>query len=268
MNDTSTAPLPPGLIARTLDDRALRLFVVLAAFFCVNAVLAEFIGVKIFALEDTLGVAPLQWNLFGQSGSLSFTAGTLLWPMVFVMTDVVNEFYGRRGVRLISWLAALLIGYGFLFAFAAISLAPAGWWVKAAEGQGVADYQAAFAAVFGQGLWTIGGSLVAFMLGQLIDVAVFHRIRTITGEKHVWLRATGSTAVSQLVDSFVVLYIAFVLGPQHWPMGLFLAVGSLNYAYKMLAAFAMIPLIYLMRRAITAYLGAARAEQLRIEAAG
>ena len=52
--------------SRTLDDRAVRLFIALAAFFCVNAVLAEFIGVKIFALEDTLGIAPLEWNLFGQ----------------------------------------------------------------------------------------------------------------------------------------------------------------------------------------------------------
>ena len=84
---------------RTLQDRAMRLFIVLAAFFCVNAALAEFIGVKIFALEDTLRIAPLQWNLFGQTGSLNFTAGTLLWPVVFLMTDVVNEFFGRRGVR-------------------------------------------------------------------------------------------------------------------------------------------------------------------------
>ena len=142
-------------------------------------------------------------------------------------------------------------------------LAPAGWWVKAAEAQGVPDYQAAFAAVFGQGLWTIGGSVIAFLLGQLIDVAVFHRIRRATGERHVWLRATGSTAVSQLVDSFVVLYIAFVIGPQHWPMSLFLAVSTVNYAYKMLAAVALIPLIYLMRRLITGYLGPARAAELR-----
>jgi len=248
---------------RPLDDRATRLFIALAAFFCVNAVLAEFIGVKIFALEDTLGIAPLEWNLFGQAGSLSFTAGTLLWPVVFLFTDVINEFFGRRGVRMISWIAVALIVYGFLFAFAAISLAPAGWWVKAAETQGVPDYQAAFSAVFGQGLWTIGGSVVAFLLGQLIDVAVFYRIRRATGERYVWLRATGSTAVSQLVDSFVVLYIAFVLGPQHWPTSLFLAVGTLNYAYKMLAAIALIPFIYLLRRLITDYLGASRAAELR-----
>ena len=238
----------------TGGERASRLFVVLATFFVANALLAEFIGVKIFALEDTLGIAPLQWNLFGQTGSLNFTAGTLLWPVVFVMTDVINEFFGKRGVRFISWLAAVLIVYGFVFAYVAIGLAPAGWWVGVAAGQGVPDYQKAYAAVFGQGLWTIGGSLVAFVIGQLIDVSVFHRIRRATGERMVWLRATGSTAVSQLVDSFVVLYIAFVLGPQHWPTSLFLAVGTVNYAYKMAMAVALIPLLYLGRRLIRAYL--------------
>ena len=251
---------------RTLDDRAVRLFIVLAAVFCANAVLAEFIGVKIFALEDTLGIAPLEWNLFGQTGSLSFTAGTLLWPFVFVLTDTINEFFGKRGVRFISWLAVALIVYGFLFAFAAIALAPAGWWVEAAQSQGVPDYQKAFAAIFGQGMWTIAGSVVAFLVGQLIDVSVFHRIRNATGERWVWLRATGSTAVSQLVDSFVVIYIAFVLGPQKWPTSLFLAVSSVNYVYKMLAAIALIPLLYLMRHGIRRYLGEARERELRAEA--
>jgi uncharacterized integral membrane protein (TIGR00697 family) len=256
-----------GPAARLLDDRAVRLYIALAAFFCVNAALAEFIGVKIFALEDSLGVAPFEWNLFGQTGSLNFTAGTLLWPVVFIMTDTINEFFGRRGVRFISWLAVGLIVYGFLFAFAAIELAPAPWWRDAAQAQGVPDYQAAFAVVFGQGLWTIAGSMVAFLLGQMIDVVVFHRIRRATGERWVWLRATGSTAVSQLVDSFVVIWIAFVLGPQQWPTSLFLAVSTLNYAWKMLAAIALIPLLYLMRRGITAYLGAERARQLREHAA-
>ena len=252
---------------RLLDDRATRLFIALAAFFCVNAVLAEFIGVKIFALEDTLGLSPFEWNLWGQTGSLNFTVGTLLWPFVFVFTDVINEFFGVRGVRMISWIAVALIAYGFVFAFAGIALAPAGWWVEAARGQGVPDYQAAYAAVFGQGLWSIFGSIIAFLIGQLIDVSVFHRIRKATGERWVWLRATGSTAVSQLVDSFVVLYIAFVLGPQHWPIPQFLAIGSVNYVYKMAAAVAMIPLLYLMRRGITRYLGAQRATELRHQAA-
>jgi uncharacterized integral membrane protein (TIGR00697 family) len=254
-------------MSATLAARPTRLFIVLAAFFAANAIIAEFVGVKIFALEPTLGLPAFGWNLFGQTGSLSFTAGVLLWPIVFVMTDVVNEYFGRRGVRFISLVTAALICYAFLFAYVAIGLVPAGWWVGVNADRGVPDMQAAFANVFGQGLWTIGGSLTAFLVGQLIDVGIFHRIRAATGERWIWLRATGSTAVSQLVDSFVVLYVAFVLGPQQWPVPLFLAVGTVNYAYKLAAAVALIPLIYLMRRAIERYLGAEQAARLKREAA-
>ena len=251
-----------------LSSKPARLFIVLSGLFVTNAMIAEFVGVKIFALEDTLGLPPFDWRLFGQSGSLSFTAGVMLWPIVFIMTDVINEYFGVRGVRLISWLAVGFISYAFLFAYLAIGLVPAGWWVTVGSVRGVPDMQAAFASIFGQGLWTIGGSVTAFLIGQLIDVAIFHRIRRATGERFVWLRATGSTAVSQLVDSFVVLYIAFVLGPQQWPTGLFLAVGTVNYCYKMLMAVVLIPLLYIGRRLIHAYLGAATAERLREHAAG
>jgi len=246
----------------TVDSRASRLFTVLAAFLVADALIAEFVGVKIFALEKTLGVAPFDWHLFGQQGSLSFTSGVLLWPIVFVMTDIVNEYFGPRGVRFISWLAVALISYGFLAAYLAIHLAPAEFWIGVNTESGVPNMQSAFAAIFGQGMWTIVGSITAFLVGQLIDITVFQMIRRVTGEKWIWLRATGSTLVSQCVDSFVVLYIAFVLGPQHWPTGLFLAVGTVNYAYKATLAFAMIPVIYLVRRIIRAYLGAAAADTL------
>ena len=248
-------------------NRPTRLFVALSAFFLANALVAEFIGIKIFALEPTLGLPTLDWNLFGQQGSLSFTAGVLFWPVVFVMTDIINEYFGVRGVRFISWLAVGLIAYAFLAAYAAMELVPAQWWLAVNESRGVPDMQAAYVAVFGQGMWTIAGSIVAFLVGQLIDVSVFHRIRRATGERWVWLRATGSTAISQLVDSFIVLYIAFVLGPQHWPTGLFLAVGTVNYAYKMTLAIAMIPVIYGARRAIQAWLGSDVAAAMRAQSA-
>lgn len=250
--------LPSDPVATTADPLAgkgVRLFIVLAAFLVSNAMIAEFVGVKIFALEPTLGWPSLDWNLFGRSGSLSFTSGVLLWPFVFLMTDIINEYYGRHGVRFISWLTVALIIYGFLAAYLAIGLAPAGFWVTVNAERGVPDMQAAFGAIFGQGMWTIAGSVTAFLVGQLIDVSIFHRIRMLTGERWIWLRATGSTAVSQLIDSFVVLYIAFVLGPQHWPAALFLAVATVNYGYKLLMAILLIPLIYLARRAIRAYLG-------------
>jgi len=240
--------------AAIVASREARLFVALTALFIANALIAEFVGVKIFAMEDTLGIDPFDWRMFGQSGSLSFTAGVMLWPVVFIMTDVINEHFGVRGVRFISWLAVGCIVYAFVFAYLAIGLEPAGWWVTVGAERGVPDMQAAFANIFGQGLWTIGGSVTAFLVGQMVDVTVFQRIRAATGERWVWLRATGSTAVSQLVDSFIVLYIAFVLGPQQWPVPLFLAVGTVNYAYKMSMAIALIPLLYIGRRLIRAYL--------------
>jgi uncharacterized integral membrane protein (TIGR00697 family) len=252
---------------RTTDSRATRLFIFLAGFFLTNALIAEFVGVKIFSLEGTLGIAPFEWQLLGVSGTLNFTAGVLLWPFVFIMTDVINEYYGVRGVRLISWIAVGFISYAFIAAYVSIALVPAGFWVEANRGLGVDDIQLAYGLVFGQGLWTIVGSIVAFLIGQLIDVTVFHRIRRATGEKLIWLRATGSTAVSQLIDSFVVLYIAFVLGPQKWPIPQFLAVGMVNYLYKMFAAIALIPLLYVARRGIRVYLGADEANRLKRQAA-
>ena len=85
------------MTATLLEARSTRLFLGLTAFFVGNAIVAEFVGVKIFALETTLGLAPFGWSLFGQTGSLSFTAGVLLWPIVFILTDVINEYFGRRG---------------------------------------------------------------------------------------------------------------------------------------------------------------------------
>jgi queuosine precursor transporter len=249
-------------------DRTSSLFIVLAAIFLTNALLAEFVGVKIFALEATLGAEPWNWRLLGVSGTLNFTAGVLLWPFVFILTDIINEYYGVRGVRLISWTAVACIAYAFVVAYVAISLAPADFWVAAHTELGVPDIQRAYALIFGQGLWTIGGSITAFLIGQLIDVTLFHRIRRATGERYVWLRATASTAVSQLFDSFIVLYIAFVLGPQSWPLAQFLAVGTVNYLYKIAAAIALIPLLYLMRRLVERYLGREAAGELRGQAAG
>jgi uncharacterized integral membrane protein (TIGR00697 family) len=244
-------------------NRGTRLFIVLGGVFLANALVAEFIGVKIFSLEGSLGIPALDWNLTGKPGALNFTAGVLLWPFVFVLTDIVNDYFGIRGVRFLSILTAGLISYAFLMVYWATALAPADWWVGVSQNQGVPDMQAAFSAIFGQSGWIIVGSLVAFLVGQMLDAYVFHRIRRWTGDKNIWVRATASTLVSQFVDSFVVLYIAFVLGPQHWPMELFLAVGTVNYLYKFLAALLLVPVLYVVHSIIERYLGAELSEKLR-----
>lgn len=252
-----------------LSSKSARLFMLLGGFFVTNALVAEFIGVKIFAFEPTVGLPPLEWSLFGQSGSLSLTAGVLLWPVVFVMTDLINEYYGKKAVKFLSWMTAGLISYAFLMVFGAIELVPADWWVGSAVERGVPDRQAAYANIFGQGLWIIGGSLIAFLIGQVVDAGVFHRLRVWTGEKKLWLRATGSTLVSQFIDSYVVLYVAFVLNPQEaWSTELFLAVGTVNYIYKFVVAVLLTPVIYLAHALIDKYLGAELSLQIREHAKG
>ncbi len=247
--------------------RATRLFLVLAGIFICNTLLAEFVGIKIFAVESTLGIEPFNWQLFGTTGTLNFTAGVILWPIVFVGTDVINEYYGKNGVRFLSFLTVGLVSYAFVVAWVVIGLAPADWWVESFQYLGVENLQTSFAAIYGQGMWAIVGSLVAFLIGQLLDVSIFHRIRRITGERMIWLRATGSTLISQFVDSFVVLYIAFVLGPSQWPLNQFFAIGTVNYSYKFLAALALTPVIYGAHWAIDRYLGRDLAAQLKAQAA-
>ncbi len=246
-----------------LNNKAAKLFIVLAGIFLTNALVAEFIGVKVFALEPTIGVNPLNWNLFGTGGSLMFSAGTLLWPFVFILTDVINEYFGQRGVKYLSYLAMILIAYSFLMIYFSIQLVPADFWVGISKENGVEDMQVAYANIFGQSNWIIVGSIVAFGIGQLVDAFVFQKVRTIMGERKIWLRATLSTIVSQLIDSFVVLYIAFVLGPQQWPLNQFFAVGTVNYSYKVLVAILLIPTLYLAHYLIDRYLGKELAATLR-----
>ena len=189
------------------------------------------------------------------------------------MTDVLNEYYGKRGIRLLSFLAVGLIMFAFVMVFAAIELVPADWWQTQNVNRGVPDMQAAFSVIMGQGLLIIIGSLVAFLIAQIVDVFSFHAIKERTGEKLVWLRATGSTLVSQLIDSFVVLAIAFKIGPdivgnvEPWTWNQLFAVGTVQYTYKFIMAIVMTPLIYLAHYQIDRYLGHQTATVMKEKAA-
>lgn len=247
------------MIQGILNNKGTRLFIVLAGFFVTNALIAEVIGVKIFSLEDSLGLPRANINLFGTDFSFHLTAGVLLWPVVFVMTDIINEYYGPKGVRFLSYLTIGLIAFSFIAYNAAIALAPSEYF---SIGNNIDKPDDAFRGIFGQGLWIIIGSMVAFLIGQILDVLVFHRIKKMTGEKNIWLRATGSTLVSQLVDSFVVLFIAFYIGKRiqtgqgdPWSLQQVMVTGTGNYIYKFVIALAMTPVIYLVHFLIERYLG-------------
>ena len=256
------------MIHAILKDRPTKLFIAITAFFVANALIAECIGGKIFSLEKLFGSTPLNFTLFGQSGlALSLTCGVLLWPLEFIITDIVNEYYGPKAVRRISYIAVALIAYAFLMFYMAMHVPGADFWFGSNVNKGVPDMGLAFNSVFGQGMWIILGSIMAFLVSQIIDVTVFHKIKKITGEKKVWLRATGSTLVSQLVDSFIVLFIAFYLG-SGWSIQLVLAICLVNYTYKFVVAILLTPLIYLLENRIEKYLGAETAYRMKQAAMG
>lgn len=255
------------MIHTILKDRGTRLFLLLSGIFITSALLAEVIGVKIFSLEDTIGIKRANINLFGSPFSFHLTTGVLLWPVVFIMTDIINEYYGTRGVKFLSYLTIGLITYAFLIFNGAIHLSPSEYF---SIGNGIDKPDNAFRGIFGQGMWIIIGSMVAFLVGQVLDVLIFHRIKKITGEKRIWLRATGSTLVSQLVDSFVVLFIAFYVGKRiqtgqgdAWSLHQVLVTGTGNYIYKFGVAILLTPVIYGVHAWIEKYLGHDKAAEMK-----
>ena len=255
------------MINGILSNKSTRLFCILAGFFIANSLIAEVIGVKIFSLEDTLGVPRANIPLFGTHFSFHLTAGVLLWPVVFVMTDIINEYYGPKGIKFLSFLTIGLIAFSFVIYNAAIGLKPSEYF---SIGNGINKPDNAFRGIFGQGLWIIIGSIIAFLVGQILDVIIFHRIKKITGEKNIWLRATGSTLVSQLIDSFIVLFIAFYVGKRiqtgqgdPWSLNQVLVTGTGNYIYKFIIALLMTPVIYAAHYCIEKYLGSSQATALK-----
>ncbi len=256
------------MIHNILKDKPTKLFIGIACFFVANALIAECIGGKIFSLEKLVGAHPSSFTLFGQPGlAFNLTCGVLLWPLEFILTDVVNEYFGPKAVRKISYIAIGLITYAFLMFYMAIHIPGADFWFGSKTDSGIPNMQDAFNGIFGQGMWIILGSLVAFFVSQLVDVTVFHRIKRATGEKWVWLRATGSTLVSQLVDSFVVLFIAFKIG-NGWSWQLVLAICIVNYIYKSVMAIVLTPLIYLLEKWIENYVGHETAKKMKLAAMG
>jgi uncharacterized integral membrane protein (TIGR00697 family) len=248
----------------TLEQKRNRLFIALCGIFITNALLAEMIGVKIFSAEGTVGLAPAHLNILGFVMDFNLTAGVVIWPVVFITTDLINEYFGKPGVKRISYMTVILVAYSFVVIFLSISLAPADFWhfSKDANGNNF-DMQTAFSKIFGQSQRIILGSLTAFLVGQLVDVFVFQKLRKYTGSKMLWLRATGSTLVSQFIDSFVVLYIAFA--------GIFsndqiIAIGITNYIYKFAVAILLTPVIYFGHTLIDNYLGRDNAAKISEEA--
>lgn len=235
IDEATLAPL------HSVEQRRQMLFMILGGVFLGNALIAEMIGGKLFQVHTPFH-------------TFTLSCGVIIWPVVFVTSDIINEYFGRAGVKRLSLLAAAVIAYAFFAVWVC-------QFVKAAGFSPIDD--ASFKTVFLQSQWIIVGSITAFLVAQLIDVSIFWLVRRRTGHRLLWLRATGSTLVSQLIDTFVVGFIGLYLP---WRLGFsksdepftftnFLNTSTSGYIFKFAVALAVTPLLYILHAIIDRYLG-------------
>jgi uncharacterized integral membrane protein (TIGR00697 family) len=197
-------------------DRKQRTFVFLTALFVAALITGDFVGGKFFVL-------------FGRN----FSAGIIPFPLTFVLTDVVNEFYGTHGARRLTY--AGLAAAVFVWVVINIALA-----LPTSSESPIPD--AVFRGAFGTSSRLYVASLTAYVIGQLIDISLFQALRRVTGHRLLWLRATGSTVLSQLIDSLAVSFV-FLVGTRS--LGFIVNNAANNYVGKLTMAVLLTPLIYL-----------------------
>jgi len=223
------------------------IFFILSGIFITNAIIAEILGTKIFEFDFIL--------------NFNMSVGVIIWPVVFITTDIINEYFGKKGIKKISYFTILLIIYVFIIIYMSTKLTPNNYWlnINSVDNHGNPfniDY--AYNIIFLQSTGIIIGSIIAFLIAQILDVIIFQKLKKMTKGKFIWLRATGSTLISQFIDSFVVLFIAFyLLAPNDkvWSLSQVFSVGFDNYTFKFIIAILITPLIYLAHYLIDNYMG-------------
>lgn len=217
-------------------DARIMLFVSLVAVFITCLVVGDLIGGKLTAV-----------HAFGREWV--FTSGLLSFPITFVLTDILSEFYGRTAVRRVTVIAFFMVALTFAIVYTVGSLP----WASFTQSPGWGGItQREFGPVFTQAGTIQIASMTAFLLGSLVDISVFFLLKRLTGNRMLWLRATGSTAISQLVDTFVVQGIAF--GPK-LTFSEYLNVVTTSYVIKLVIALGVTPLIYALHELIEKKLG-------------
>ena len=239
----------------TEQNKRNNIFFILSGIFITNAIIAEILGTKIFEFDFIL--------------NFNMSVGVIIWPVVFITTDIINEYFGKKGIKKISYFTILLIIYVFIIIYMSTKLTPNNYWlnINSVDNHGNPfniDY--AYNIIFLQSTGIIIGSIIAFLIAQILDVIVFHKLKRMTKGKFIWLRATGSTLISQFIDSFVVLFIAFyLLAPNDkvWSLSQVFSIGFDNYTFKFIIAILITPLIYLAHYLIDSYMGEALAKKCK-----
>lgn len=212
-------------------DARLKLFVTLVAIFMTCLVVGDLMGGKVTSL-----------SAFGREWP--FSVGQLAFPVTFILTDILNEFYGRKVVRQVTFLAFAMVGLTLLLVYAAGGMP---WWSETLKPTWTGVTPREFDVVFTQAMEIQLSSMVAFLLANLVDISVFFLLKRATGNRMLWLRATGSTAISQLIDTAVIS--ALVWGGKV-TFDQYVTIVTTSYVVKLSAAIVVTPLIYALHALI------------------
>ncbi|WP_342376920.1 queuosine precursor transporter [Myxococcus stipitatus] len=217
-------------------DRRMQFFVVLATVFVTSLVVGDLIGVKLF--EVNLGFVISVMSM-----------GMLPFPVTFLLTDLLNEFYGKKAARFVTWVGFFMA----IFAYTVIAIAvqiPFAPLTRSPDFTGTVE--SAFVNVFSGSQRILVASMVAYLVAQFCDITIFNLLKRITKNKQLWLRATGSTLVSQLIDTVVVQFVAWtgVL-----PTDVIFKIILTSYVVKMLVAIGLTPFVYLGHALVERKLG-------------
>lgn len=236
-----------------VTERRERVFLVLAGFFICCMTLLNVLGITRFV----------------ELGPLHLAVGVLPYPLTFLCTDLISEFYGRRRANFVVSLGLALNVFILIFMWVAAQMPsvpdesmPSWQLIQLAEsiadpaGRSIDLQVELFQLIY---LCTSGAmlaSMLAYVIAQYADVKVFHWIKHKTQGKHLWLRNNLSTLTSQLIDSITVISVTFGAALIAGNVGLkafFILIGS-NYLFKMLVALIDTLPLYMLHSYLSTYL--------------
>lgn len=222
-------------------QRALRIYLILAALFIASLVACNLIFRKFFHWS------PIEGLTFEQS------VGLLPYPVTFLVTDLISECFGKRRANEVV-LAGLFASAFTLIIVTVSQSVPAADWSPVNNGE--------FDHVFGSTIVAVSASMAAYLLAQFLDVRLFHFWKRMTNGKKLWLRNNLSTIPSQFVDTFSVLFLMCSLEQIEWAMFASLLING--FAFKVLVALVDTPLIYAGSWLIRRPFGLALGEEIEL----
>jgi uncharacterized integral membrane protein (TIGR00697 family) len=194
-----------------------KIYYLISSTFCVIVVLSHIISAKMIVLPSL---------------DFSIPAGLIIYPLTFLLSNLITEFFGAKKAKLMVFTAMAMS----VLSFVIIELA---LWLPA-NSQNIQDE---FENVFGLSRLRIFSSLTAYFLAQIVDIQLYALIKKWTGQRFIWLRNNASTCISQMVDT-IAIDIIFLYWGLNMEFKQVVPIMIFSYLYKTLFSFLTTPLLY------------------------